>query len=487
MSVCTSRHARLNLALLPEERPCDHRFGTLQAARAACAADPACGGVTRDGGSLCGFPPTRMVYQCRCAIIDGQHPSAVTWLVHRTLEGSACRAWQRKSAIAQLSAIEPTPCGIGDSGCRRAAPCAPGLRNLVLGAAYGYSASAVRLFTRTFRAAGLHRQACGVLLREDDRATERGRALEREAAACGVHTAAAGRDYAFARRVDRIGLPLGAISPGALKRYAHGFAFLVEHGRRFDRVLLVDTRDAYFQADPFAHVPADPTGAGPATGDVGASVGGTFYATTEQRRGASLTGLPPHPCCTLAHNPPNRQWLLHAGGPGIAHKLGRLHLAEYPNGELPILNSGVSIGTTRGVLSYLRAMLDEIARLGHGKRASVLDVTGVDQGIHNLVVWGGRLSNASTRLRVLSNEDGWLAFHNVCWEPKRWRLRAGISHSELKGDLAGIAASPLHATDPFLQLRNGHRTALPAIVHQYDRCAYLVRRAEAWLNDTSLA
>ena len=94
-----------------------------------------------------------------------------------------------------------------------------------------------------------------------------------------------------------------------------------------------------------------------------------------------------------------------------------------------------------------------MATLPHG----VLSEGGMDQGVHQIVVREHRAPGL--RIKVLTNERGPI-FHNVCWD------------SQVKD----LEASALHDTYPFGRLMNGHRTQIAALVHQYDRCASLMKR-----------
>ena len=117
-------------------------------------------------------------------------------------------------------------------------------------------------------------------------------------------------------------------------RFVHAEALLSEHAACFDLVFMSDSRDAYFQQSPFEHMVAS----------------GGFYAFAEQTRaGSPQEGA----CCSVQHQPNNRQWLdlitefMHEPTP-IAEQIG-----AKAGGLAPILNSGVSGGSTHAVRSYL--------------------------------------------------------------------------------------------------------------------------------------
>ena len=151
----------------------------------------------------------------------------------------------------------------------------------------------------------------------------------------------------------------------------HAEALLSGHAACFDLVFMSDSRDAYFQSSPFEHMVAS----------------GGFYAFAEQTRaGSAQEGA----CCSVQQQPNNRRWLdlitefMHEPTP-IAEQIG-----AKAGGLAPILNSGVSGGSTRAVRSYLGRMLAALMRLGRSlflhENPLVGPLVGIDQGVHNWLV-----------------------------------------------------------------------------------------------------
>ena len=276
-------------------------------------------------------------------------------------------------------------------------------------------------------------------------------ALREAARAWGFWMLVADRDYSYrSRLVDEIGLDpeCPALTIAATGRYFELEAVLNAFGRCFDRVFLSDTRDAYFQADPFQYLLPS----------------GGFYSFQEQvRRGSA--------CCTLQGNPVTSRW---------QNQISEFLRLEQPLNEdmrktvssganTPIICSGVSGGATASVMAWLRAFLGLLIRMG---RAPVRHegANPFDQGVHNYLIYKRLFPGNIT---IPTNEEG-PVFHNVCWEPQ-WKHAAPSA-------FRGINAAPEHLTDPVGQLMNGKRTMVASLVHQYDRCAHLARRVHAHFN-----
>lgn len=131
-------------------------------------------------------------------------------------------------------------------------------------------------------------------------------------------------------------------------RYVVYLDLLEEVGADYDRVLLSDTRDVFFQRDPFA-MPLEP--------------------------GISCFLEAPH--MRIRDCPFNSSWIRLGYGEAMFDQLaGR-----------PISCSGVSIGDTAAVLGYLNLMVDEIVELRR-------QAGGIDQGVHNYLLHTGRLPAA---------------------------------------------------------------------------------------------
>jgi hypothetical protein len=335
--------------------------------------------------------------------------------------------------------------------------CSDPRRDVIIAAAFGYGPSQLSLFMNTFSAAGLASRAQVMILKATTADVTNN--VSGIAAEHGMRVAVADVDYPFQERLRELTIDPNchALKPwyAELGRYVHYEAALRTLRGCVDRVILMDARDAYFQGNPFAGV-----------------VSG-FYATQEQvRKGSS--------CCDLKGNSYNRGWieLLQSGRaeilgppqtqPSFVDQLERQH----GNQPVPILCSGVSMGDMRSVSKYVKLMVQVLTNLteppclrgvreSHPKVCRGLPLRGIDQGVHNWIIW--RRMFATEKMTIWSNEDG-PVFHNACWDDK----------------IPGLAARPAHQSDPFLQLRNGHRTQIATIVHQYDRCHYLRTKAHMW-------
>jgi len=124
------------------------------------------------------------------------------------------------------------------------------------------------------------------------------------------------------------------------------------------RVLLTDTRDVYFQADPFAH---------PMSAD-------TLHLSLETHR-------------------------ITAGN--ITEKWVReLYGSEFARAKegMPVSCSGTTLGGRTVILRYLGQMVQEIVRF----RNQISHTCGYDQGIHNYLYYSGALSHVSAP----ANGDG---------------------------------------------------------------------------------
>jgi hypothetical protein len=151
-------------------------------------------------------------------------------------------------------------------------------------------------------------------------------------------------------------------------RYAHAYAALRGRRRCYEKVLLTDTRDVYFQSDVFEHVTRQ-----------------ALYVTQEQVRAGATAD-----CCYVQTNSFNRQWLedvdrsldhvgdaggLFSGGVRMGTAVGggspqpppRLSAAQRVEakygGRTPILNSGITMGTTDAVALYLKYFVLAMSRM----------------------------------------------------------------------------------------------------------------------------
>jgi hypothetical protein len=196
-------------------------------------------------------------------------------------------------------------------------------------------------------------------------------------------------------------------------------------------IFFADVRDAVFQGDVFA--------AAAERGGEGAVPLRGFFAFKESRH------------LTIAADPVNRDWVKDCfGATGLADVGGNV-----------ISCSGTSLGEVRAALAYAEAMSETLMERRSCERM------GVDQGVHNFLVYSGVLAARLEALApvaplaLISNEDGFVA--TVQTMPELVRDRAGR--------VLNAAAVPY------------------AVVHQYDRSPALKRQYAGeyvWLNDAEL-
>lgn len=125
--------------------------------------------------------------------------------------------------------------------------------------------------------------------------------------------------------------------------------YLRSSDRTFDRILLTDVRDVFFQQNPFSHPWAD-----------------GLNCTLEDLR------------VTLATCPFNAHW--------IREHLGRDTLDAI--GHHPISCSGTTVGDHQAMTDYLEHMTSLLHPPTTGEC-----MAGYDQGIHNMLIRTGRLEN----------------------------------------------------------------------------------------------
>lgn len=125
---------------------------------------------------------------------------------------------------------------------------------------------------------------------------------------------------------------------------------------RYQRILLADVRDVWFQSDPFDDFP-----------EQGFVVG----METDHY--------------TLASEPHNAEWLVRAYGPDYLKKIG----------HEPVSCSGVTYGSREQMLTYLDAMVEQTLKLGF-----LPCWYGCDQAVHNFLILEDGL-NPVTRLDTL--------------------------------------------------------------------------------------
>ncbi|MES2713838.1 MAG: hypothetical protein V4653_19845 [Pseudomonadota bacterium] len=133
-----------------------------------------------------------------------------------------------------------------------------------------------------------------------------------------------------------------------LARYAMYLDCLASWPERLRFAMITDVRDVMFQSDPSAFAPLD------------AALGPSVHHWSE-RAGVDLLD-----------EPNNRGWLESLYGGAVM----RLLVGQ------PVSCSGISMGDQAGMLGYVARMQEEARRRRGGLR-----MKGIDQGIHNHLVW----------------------------------------------------------------------------------------------------
>ena len=186
----------------------------------------------------------------------------------------------------------------------------------------------------------------------------------------------------------------GLLLPPTESRFLFFHDFL--RRRSYRRLLLTDTRDVLFQRDPFAQLDCD-----------GLLV--SFEA----------------PALRLSDEPHNERWIRLA--------FGERGLAAV--GSRRIACSGVTAGNGTAMARYLTAMTTALLRMP----LRAVGESGVDQGIHNYLLWTGALGEVRS-LEPLASAVATLG---------------AMADADLHFDAAGRLLN-----------RDG---SIPAVVHQYDR------------------
>jgi hypothetical protein len=168
---------------------------------------------------------------------------------------------------------------------------------------------------------------------------------------------------------------------------------LAQRGRTYDRVLLSDVRDVVFQSDPFAQAPM-----------------------------ADILTFLEHPSKIMGECAINSFWIEHGFGQPLLDKIA----------DRRISCSGTVMGTGKGILAYLLVM-----QMGtfECKPAARMQIVGVDQGIHNVLV---------ARHNLPAEENGRTIWTVGCVPPE-----------DIVVDAAGVIRD--------------HQGHAPAVIHQYDR------------------
>jgi hypothetical protein len=255
--------------------------------------------------------------------------------------------------------------------------------NLILGLAAGYHYGDMRPFLASLEESGF-RGACVLFVSPTTRDLDR-------VAAHGV-------------TVLPMPLPTGPDTlPANALRYFLYRDFLLGSATRYQRILLTDVRDVIFQADPFG---------------VGWPDG--------------LNCVLEDPRITIGQCPHNSRWVRqHQGDAALASVADK-----------PVSCSGTVVADHEAMPGYLDAMTRRLVPFAPGER-----MAGYDQGVHNILVHTGAMSN----LTLHDNNGPVLTLAAIVGEPVV--------------DAQGL-------------VRNA-RGQIPAMVHQYDRKPALFARIRA--------
>jgi hypothetical protein len=153
--------------------------------------------------------------------------------------------------------------------------------------------------------------------------------------------------------LESLGMPLHHFFHIACSRYFIYYSYL--HTRRTScaNVLLSDVRDVIFQADPFQY-----------------SNDGGLYCYMDS-------------AVKLGDEPINTEWMTRTYGQACCAS----HLGK------PVVCSGTTMGDVDAILAYLREMCVELMRA----LPRIVGLHGVDQAVHNCLIWQGRLPGAVLR------------------------------------------------------------------------------------------
>jgi hypothetical protein len=136
-------------------------------------------------------------------------------------------------------------------------------------------------------------------------------------------------------------LPLPSMGDQASRYFAY-LNFLTRSAEVYANVMVSDLRDVVFQSDPFERpLPAD-------------------IVFAQER-------------CRIGEDPVNRNWIAAAYGNAVADSLR----------DFTVSCSGTTFGTSAGMLRYLVAMTTELSAMAAG---DLLQIRGIDQGIHNYLI-----------------------------------------------------------------------------------------------------
>ncbi len=265
------------------------------------------------------------------------------------------RPVQQASPAAAAAAPPPgPPAPLPPTGVVRPVRAKAG-KNVVVGMAKGIAPKPLAIFLRSLRKFS----SCDVVLWVDQRsfADAKTRALLKEG------------------EVETVVFDPESLTPAFMNiwhpssyRWVFIYEFLKQQGpkRGYEGILFADVRDTAFQGDPFEILGA----------------GKGFYASSEDLDS---------PKKDIAGCGWNSGWIKSCYGTSVLNKVGRN----------PIMCSGMSVSSFKEGLAYAKAMNDKLVSAS-GRSC---ERNGVDQGMHNVLVWTGAIDN----LHVVTQESGPIA------------------------------------------------------------------------------
>ncbi|KAK7253877.1 hypothetical protein SO694_00002816 [Aureococcus anophagefferens] len=321
----------------------------------------------------------------------------------------------------------------------------------VMGLAFGYGAEAYRVFVGSLRKAGF---AGDVVLATSEAAKMRPGV---EAYLRSQRVLAYGFRFSCASmRMGRrlLGTPGGCVlldwyaagdprrpRPLALARYEMYATWLRYYDER-SYALLVDTRDTFFQADPFEGLkrrrPLD------------------LYVFQEHRELKTIGRCPFNSGWLSCFDKPRGESI--AAWRGILDRPTPLVKKHF---DAPVHCSGSTLGSRDGARRYVAAMLDAFDEFACHE--SAFDAIQSDQGYHNYLFLSGRLGALVPN--VTSVPQGFGAVNTI------GALNGGDVPKERRGSLDGRWRLR-HPVQGFVTNWDGTRSA---VVHQYDRWHYEMR------------
>ena len=217
--------------------------------------------------------------------------------------------------------------------------------------------------------------------------------------------------------------------PVATARYELYWAWVTAY-LPSSRILLIDVRDTYFQADPFVGLPIAPDAA---------QVGGTLRLYEENASPSSAAA-------NIGASSYNSSWIRGAYGAAALEEVR----------EKPVICSGSTLGEAVAIESYLRGMVQQFDR-------TKCKMKGCDQGMHNYFYYSGGLDGASEIREIVVYKQGEGVVNNL----------AAMRNSPLRDQSVLQEGTDL--------VMNWDGTASP-VVHQFDRDKELSRIIQRRVN-----